>query len=134
MKSIRQTIFKLCKGLRYKHHIIVLYSVRQCWSTKTDSVIKVRSLDLYYPPTGSKVNLYRGTKEVLGFLSATFRGEVKDQFGLDPALSDRIKAAEDMAKHHKLLTDSLEVKADSSFADALSKARRRAAKGERDAP
>lgn len=73
-------------------------------------------------------------EEVLGFLSATFRGEVKDQFGLDPALSDRIKAAEDMAKHHKLLTDSLEVKADSSFADALSKARRRAAKGERDAP
>ena len=45
-------------------------------------------------------------EEVLGFLSATFRGEVKDQFGLDPALSDRIKAAEDMAKHHKLLTDS----------------------------
>ena len=73
-------------------------------------------------------------EEVLSFLSATFRGEVKDQFGLDPALSDRIKAAEDMAKHHKLLTDSLEVKADSSFADALSKARRRAAKGERDAP
>lgn len=73
-------------------------------------------------------------EEVLGFLSATFRGEVKDQFGLDPALSDRIKAAEDMAKHHKLLTDSLEVKADSSFADALSKARRRATKGERDAP
>lgn len=64
MKSIRQTIFKLCNGLRYKHHIIVLYSVRQCWSTKTDSVIKVRSLDLYYPPTSSKENLYRGTKEV----------------------------------------------------------------------
>lgn len=72
--------------------------------------------------------------EVLTFLSDVFRGEVKDQFGLDAALSDRIKAAEDMAKHHKLLTDSLEVKADSSFADALSKARRRAAKGERDAP
>ena len=64
MKSIRQTISKLCKGLRYKHHIIVLYSARQCWSVQHDCIIKVRSLDLYFPPTRSKVNLYQGTKEL----------------------------------------------------------------------
>ena len=37
-------------------------------------------------------------KEILEFLSSTMRGEVKDAFGLDPGLQDRIKAAVELAK------------------------------------
>lgn len=36
--------------------------------------------------------------EVLAFLTAVMRGEVKDQFGLDATLSDRIKAGADLMK------------------------------------
>ena len=38
--------------------------------------------------------------EVLEWLTATMRGEVKDQFGLDASLSDRIKAATELMKRH----------------------------------
>lgn len=38
--------------------------------------------------------------EVLAWLTATMRGEVKDQFGLEAALSDRIKAATELMKRH----------------------------------
>lgn len=74
-----------------------------------------------------------GAGEVLTFLSDAMRGKIPDQFGLDPALDSRIKAAEDMAKHHKLLTDSIELKGDTSFAEALNKARQRANAGEKEA-
>lgn len=37
-------------------------------------------------------------REVLQFLTSTMRGEVKDQFELDPALSDRINAAKELLK------------------------------------
>ena len=36
--------------------------------------------------------------EVLQFYSAVMRGEVKDQFGMDASLSDRLKAADSLAK------------------------------------
>lgn len=36
--------------------------------------------------------------EVLQFYSAVMRGEVKDQFGIDASLSDRLKAADSLAK------------------------------------
>ena len=38
--------------------------------------------------------------EVLAFLSATMRGEIKDQFGLDPSLQDRIKAGQELMKRY----------------------------------
>lgn len=37
-------------------------------------------------------------KEVLEFYTSVMRGEVKDQFGLDPTLADRLKAAEGLGK------------------------------------
>ena len=83
-KSIRQTIFKLCNGLRYKHGIIVLYSVRQCWSVQSGCTIKVRSLDLYFPPTRSKVNLYQGTKELQTLLKLVEFWNFVDKEGGDP--------------------------------------------------
>jgi phage terminase small subunit len=36
--------------------------------------------------------------ETLAFLTAVMRGQVKDQFGLDPALSDRLVAARELLK------------------------------------
>ena len=36
--------------------------------------------------------------EVMKFFTAVMRGEVKDQFGLDATLSDRTKAAQEIAK------------------------------------
>ena len=36
--------------------------------------------------------------EVLRFLSATMRGEVKDQFGLDAQLKDRLAAAKELQR------------------------------------
>ncbi len=38
--------------------------------------------------------------EVMVFYSAVMRGEVKDAFGLDPALSDRINAGKEIMKRH----------------------------------
>lgn len=47
--------------------------------------------------------------EVLKFFTDTMRGEVKDQFGLDPSLADRIKAAELLGKRYRLFTDKVSV-------------------------
>lgn len=47
--------------------------------------------------------------EVLKFFTSTMRGEVKDQFGLDPALSDRIRAAELLGKRYRLFADKVSV-------------------------
>ena len=49
------------------------------------------------------------TNEVMQFLSGTMRGDIPDQFGLDPALNDRIKAAELLGKRYKMFTDKQEI-------------------------
>lgn len=38
--------------------------------------------------------------EVIEFYSAVMRGEVKDQFGLDASLADRLKAGIELMKRH----------------------------------
>lgn len=38
--------------------------------------------------------------EVIAFYTAVMRGEVKDQFGLDASLSDRLKAGAELMKRH----------------------------------
>lgn len=53
--------------------------------------------------------LIADSDEVLRFYSAVMRGEVKDQFGLDPALSDRIRAAELLGKRYRLFADKVSV-------------------------
>lgn len=42
--------------------------------------------------------LVADANEVLRFYSAVMRGEIRDQFGLDSSLADRIKAADSLAK------------------------------------
>lgn len=49
------------------------------------------------------------TNEVMQFLSSTMRGDIPDQFGLDPALNDRLKAAELLGKRYKMFTDKQEI-------------------------
>jgi len=46
--------------------------------------------------------------EILSFLTAVMRGEVKDQFGLDAQLKDRIDAGEKLAK--RLIDDPAKMK------------------------
>lgn len=52
-------------------------------------------------------------KEVMEFYSAVLRGEVKDQFDMDAALSDRLAAGRELMKRYE--------KADDGRKDALSK-------------
>lgn len=56
-----------------------------------------------------KENSIADTDEVMQFLSSTMRGDIPDQFGLDPALNDRLKAAELIGKRYKLFTDKQEI-------------------------
>lgn len=56
-----------------------------------------------------KENSIADTNEVMQFLSSTMRGDVPDQFGLDPALNDRLKAAELIGKRYKMFTDKQEI-------------------------
>lgn len=52
-------------------------------------------------------------KEVMQFYSAVLRGEVKDQFDMDAALSDRLAAGRELMKRYE--------KSDDGRKDALSK-------------
>lgn len=47
--------------------------------------------------------------EVLAFLTQVMRGEVKDQFGLDAALADRIKAAGEISKRFKNTEEAAQI-------------------------
>ena len=47
--------------------------------------------------------------EVLRYLTSVMRGEVKDQFDLDPSLQDRTKAAELLGKRYRLFVDKQEI-------------------------
>lgn len=49
--------------------------------------------------------LVASADEVLKFYSAVMRGEVTDQFGLDPSLQDRIKAADSLMKRYAVAED-----------------------------
>lgn len=42
--------------------------------------------------------LVADSNEILKFYTAVMRGDVKDQFGLDSSLTDRLKAADSLAK------------------------------------
>lgn len=60
--------------------------------------------------------------ETMSFLTAVMRGEVKDAFGLDASLSDRIGAAKELMKRHEL--DLSRKKQGGDEEDALSRALR----------
>lgn len=45
--------------------------------------------------------------EVMRFYSDVIRGKIKDQFGLDASLNDRIKAADSLMKRYNIAEDKL---------------------------
>jgi phage terminase small subunit len=46
--------------------------------------------------------------DVLIFLTAGMNGEIKDQFGLDPSLSDRINCAKELLKRFTAIQDKVD--------------------------
>lgn len=53
------------------------------------------------------------SEEVMNYLTKVMRGEIKDQFGLDAPLSERTKAAQELAKRTIDLENRAQGKADS---------------------
>lgn len=45
------------------------------------------------------------SNEILKFYTAVMRGEVKDQFGMDASLSDRLKAGDSLMKRYAAVSD-----------------------------
>lgn len=73
--------------------------------------------------------LIASSDEVLEFYSKGMRGEIKDQFDLDAALSDRIKCADALAKRYGLVRECLEIEDKTGgIAAILKEARERAEK------
>ena len=50
--------------------------------------------------------------EIMQYFTKVMRGEEKDQFGLDPSLQDRNKAAEMLGKRYRLFTEKVEANVD----------------------
>lgn len=49
--------------------------------------------------------LVADSNEILKFYTAVMRGKVKDQFGLDASLSDRLKAGDNLMKRYAAASD-----------------------------
>ena len=49
--------------------------------------------------------LVADSNEILKFYTAVMRGEVKDQFGMDASLSDRLKAGDSLMKRYSAASD-----------------------------
>ena len=69
---------------------------------------------------------YASLDAVKSFLTRVMEGKEKDQFGLEPSLSDRIKAAEDIIRCEGGFKDKTEVSMNVNIADMLKAARERA--------
>lgn len=54
---------------------------------------------------GLDKSLIAESDEVLKFYTAVMRGEVKDQFGLDASLADRLKAGDSLMKRYAAASD-----------------------------
>lgn len=70
---------------------------------------------------------YASLDAAKSFLTEVMEGKVKDQFGLDASLADRIKAAEDIIRCEGGFKDKSEVSVNVNVADMLKAARERAA-------
>ena len=69
---------------------------------------------------------YASLDRVKSFLTEVMEGKIKDQFGLDASLSDRIKAAEDIIRCEGGFKDKTEVSLNVNVAEMLKAARERA--------
>lgn len=74
--------------------------------------VKKKIHDLQHDAT--KLKIATG-QEVMDFFTRVMNGEVKDQFGLEASLSDRLKAANELAKR----TTDVDIKSSGKMDDTL---------------
>lgn len=82
---------KACIEAKFKTNAPGPYARKLLAKPKIQREVK-EQLDLF------KNECIASSQEIMGFYTMAMRGEVKDQFGLDATLADRLKAAEALAK------------------------------------
>ena len=82
---------KACIEAKFKTNAPGPYARKLLAKPKIQKEVK-EQLDLF------KNECIASSQEIMGFYTMAMRGEVKDQFGLDATLADRLKAAEALAK------------------------------------
>ena len=89
------------------------YSKRTARSKGSQLLTKVNIMQYIDEVMGERSkDTIASADEVMEMLTAIMRGEVKDAFGLDPSLSDRLKATELMGKRYMLFTDKVKMDAE----------------------
>ena len=85
------------------------YSKKTCYSIGNEN-LKKPEIKKYIDERMKVLEAKRiaSGEEVLQYLTAVMRGEVKDQFDLEASLQDRTKAAELLGKRYRLFTDKVE--------------------------
>lgn len=119
----------------YKTHLLAK-SYQAVYPGASKAVATARAKEILEKPENveyMKLLIERNAKKgfasldrVKSFLSDVMEGRVKDQFGLDASLSDRIKAAEDIIRCEGGFKDKSEVNVNLNVAEMLKAARERA--------
>lgn len=83
------------------------YSEKTCYAIGAEN-LKKPQISAYISERMQAQNEARvaSADEVLQFFSSVMRGEVKDQFGLDAALSDRLNAGKELMKRYAAADNS----------------------------
>ena len=83
------------------------YSEKTCYAIGAEN-LKKPQISAYIAERMQAQNESRvaSADEVLQFFSSVMRGEVKDQFGLDAALSDRLNAGKELMKRYAAADNS----------------------------
>ena len=83
------------------------YSEKTCYAIGAEN-LKKPQISAYIAERMHAQNEARvaSADEVLQFFSSVMRGEVKDQFGLDAALSDRLNAGKELMKRYAVADNS----------------------------
>ena len=83
------------------------YSEKTCYAIGAEN-LKKPQISAYIAERMQAQNEARvaSADEVLQFFSSVMRGEVKDQFGLDAALSDRLNAGKELMKRYAAADNS----------------------------
>lgn len=79
------------------------YSEKTAYSIGNQNLKKLE-ISAYIRSRQDEINAEQiaSTDEVMRFFTSVMRGEEKDQFGLDAALSDRIKAGQEIMKRFEI--------------------------------
>ena len=87
-------------------------ATNQASTLLTKQGIKNKIYDLRHDDTKRRIAT---GNEVMEFFTKVMNGEIKDQFNLDPSLSDRLKAANELAKRTTDIENRMDGKADNEI-------------------